>query len=77
MGLFDEVYFHCPKCGSTIETQSKAGECSLSVYWGDSVPPEIGVDLEGERVYCTGCSNSFVVEPDEPIRTVKLRLRKE
>ena len=37
MGLFDEVYLHCPECGEIIEAQSKAGECSLRAYTEDSV----------------------------------------
>ncbi len=75
MGLFDDVYFHCPECGEIVETQSKAGECSLSTYWEDSVPVEIGVDLEGEHVYCAGCFNSFIIETEEPIARVRLKLR--
>lgn len=72
MGMFDSVYVACPRCGASTEFQSKAGECSLSIYSLDQAPPEILTDLYergdvdiGER--CPKCGHHFWVKrPSEP-----------
>lgn len=57
MGLFDRVYFSCPECGSSVEIQSKSGECILAGYSQDAVPTVIALDLDGEEGYCTPVKN--------------------
>ena len=48
MGLYDTVYFSCPKCERLLEEQSKAGESSLSSFNCDEVPLDIAEDIVGE-----------------------------
>lgn len=55
MGMFDSLIVNCPRCGSEVEFQSKAGECSLARYNLWNVPKKIAADLEGEKEQCTGC----------------------
>lgn len=68
MGMFDSVYVPCPRCTKPTEFQSKAGECSLTIYRLDQAPPEILADLyaqSGER--CPECDHYFRVQrPAEP-----------
>lgn len=52
MGMYDSVRVVCPNCESSLEFQSKAGECRLKEYELDNVPPSIAGDLIGESVYC-------------------------
>lgn len=54
MGMFDSVYVTCPRCGSSVEFQSKAGECYLRTYSNQEVPTEIAADLNdtSERCKC-------------------------
>ena len=56
MGLFDTVHFKCPKCGTNLSIQSKAGTRGLKDYGNLSVPAEIAIDLNGETLVCTHCS---------------------
>lgn len=77
MSLFDRVYFSCPECGSSIEIQSKSGECVLTGYFQEAVPTIIALDLDGEDAYCNSCNQYFVVELDEiPPETLPMRLVK-
>ncbi len=54
MGCFDTVNFKCPTCGSSLNIQSKAGECRLKEFFITSVPMDIALD--GETVTCSECS---------------------
>lgn len=65
MGLFDRVYATCPTCGRWVEWQSKAGDCSMTDYLADSVPPEIAADIMHEEAEC-GCGTVLRVGPPAP-----------
>lgn len=71
MGLFNTVVFKCPKCGNTIEEQTKSGECTLRAVSSESVPIE---DVPGlsERLYCNGCHSTFEIDGAKYI-SLKLR----
>lgn len=62
MGMYDEVWAPCPKCGEPFVWQSKGGKCNLTSYEIDMAPPEVladarygrcenGCDVEGEFVF--------------------------
>ncbi len=55
MGCFDEVTFRCPKCGAVTIQQTKAGDCSMSMYALEEAPPEIVAALAHDAVYCEKC----------------------
>lgn len=52
MGMYDSVYARCDNCGTSLEFQSKAGDCILSQYTSDDVPIEIALDISGEEQQC-------------------------
>lgn len=62
MGMFDSVYFWCPKCGTRLEEQSKAGECRLWDYSANGVPEVIAQDIEGHPVFCGTCLKTFTIK---------------
>ena len=79
MGMFDSVYFTCPKCGKLLEAQSKSGHCTLACFALDSVPAEIGDDLVGTTIQCDieigGCGEVYtIIEPPVIRKTMKLAL---
>lgn len=74
MGMFDSVWFSCPRCDEQIEVQSKAGECVLSSINPNQVPVEIAKDIENEAVYCEKCHRSWTVVALSFVRTVPMRL---
>lgn len=76
MGIFDTVYFKCPKCDAEIEEQTKAGDCGMRSYNCDSVPHEIGHDLVGIEIRCLECETLFQVVEIKPIKSMKLGLVK-
>lgn len=71
MGMFDSVIAPCPKCGSEVEFQSKAGECELRRYHISSVPPEIANDLSGEVASCK-CGEMLKIVVANPIVRVQM-----
>lgn len=75
MGMFDSVWFKCPKCGNQVEKQSKAGECVLKNISPDDVPVDIAVDINGDILCCEECDKTFTifVWPERVPQTVKMR----
>lgn len=55
MSCFDSYIKKCPNCGEPVEFQSKAGECDMLTYEGNSVPPEIAASVNGESRDCESC----------------------
>jgi len=56
MGCFDEVTIRCPACGQTIMEQTKAGDCSMSIYALEDAPAAILDDLVSESpIECPEC----------------------
>lgn len=72
MGLYNEVSYRCPDCGTEIIDQTKSGSCTLSTFYSNSVPPE---ELEGleKEVYCGNCHAKWEVVSNLP-RNVMLNL---
>ena len=64
MGMFDRVYVLCPKCGTGIEFQSKAGDCLLIAYTLYDAPPEILGDLsrDTDTKDCPKCKSSIGIK---------------
>ncbi len=75
MGLYDTVYFRCPKCEELLNTQSKAGDCNLKDYDSDNVPYEIGKSLIGKEIYCNNCGKFQICKFEMP-ETMRLGLIK-
>lgn len=61
MGLYNEVNFTCPDCGSTITEQTKSGGCSMQSFPAQAVPVEEVKGL-GLAVFCDNCEEAFSVE---------------
>jgi len=73
--MFDSVMASCPNCGSSLEYQSKAGDCLLRTYCLDEVPVGIAISVDGDQTYCEGCETSYrIVLDEEQPKTVKMRL---
>lgn len=76
MGCFDTVNFKCPKCGSRIKVQSKAGACELREFKADSVPAAIAEDLDGYEATCSCCSKRVEVYiPSSAPRVIAMEVR--
>lgn len=57
MGLFDSVDIECPVCGKTIEFQSKAGDCDMTIYSLDDAPDSILFDIMNDPIYHMACGH--------------------
>ena len=66
MGMFDRVLVECPKCGKTIEFQSKAAACCLVEYKPAKVPTDIAKDIIKEFEVCNSCGTLVVVVNTKP-----------
>jgi hypothetical protein len=68
MGMFDTVYFNCPKCNSTIGIQSKeSGSPQLDTFDLESAPTAILNDVLNQPNKCKGCGEWVVLfDPDFP-----------
>ena len=61
MGMFDTVYFKCPKCQHRIEEQSKSGPCMLKDYDIDDAPFTVVAGLLGPT-WCNNCKAPLIIE---------------
>jgi hypothetical protein len=55
MGVFDWVYFNCPKCGNRIEGQSKGGEPYCDEIEWENATDETKFDMVGQIYECRKC----------------------
>jgi uncharacterized Zn finger protein len=64
MGMFDTVHIRCPECGTDVEFQSKAGDCTLADYYPlqDETPAVIITDLAGRSSPCEKCGTIITLE---------------
>ncbi len=60
MGMFDRVWAKC-QCGTNVEFQTKAGECSLHDYSIDNAPDKIKADIIGEAESCSNCGKILTI----------------
>lgn len=74
MGMFDRIWFKCPKCGEVLEHQSKAGACVLADHQETAVPQEIAEDIKGEQVWCGHCDCNYSIVMLEPPKTATMGL---
>lgn len=72
MGMFDRIWFKCPKCEDNLEAQSKAGPCVLADHQEAAVPPEIATDLQGQQLWCEHCQCSYTIVMLKPTVTMGL-----
>ena len=62
MGMFDYVMVPCPRCGTTEEFQSKAGDCCLDRLTLADAPPAVLADIARDPpVECRKCGSLFEV----------------
>jgi hypothetical protein len=68
MGMFDIVYFDCPKCNSKIGIQSKESEFpQLDTFDLDSAPTAILNNVLNRPHKCKGCGEWIVLyDPEFP-----------
>ena len=77
MGMFDTVMIKCPHCGDELEFQTKSGECVLSYFTQEAIPPEIARDLNGISDECYHCGEKIKLEVISPIEMVSMRAIKD
>lgn len=70
--MFDSVYARCPRCNTSVEFQSKAGECRLAGYSPDYVPVEIAGDLNKATKTCPKCNYALTLSVDNQIINVRM-----
>ena len=61
MGRFDSILIECPKCGTQIKFQSKAGLCELKEYDIQTVPDSIAGDIIGDEQDCPNCNATIKI----------------
>ena len=59
MGVYDTIYFRCPKCGEEIGCQSKSGDCCLADYDHDKVPIDVALDGNRHAPFSCECGNCY------------------
>lgn len=74
--MFDSVWAACPKCGTDIEFQSKAGVCECKNYRSSSVPEIIATSLDGAFKRCK-CGNIVTLEFVSLPRRVRMNVLNE
>lgn len=57
MGLYDGVRIKCPVCGETVEFQSKAGDCDMTIYSLEDAPDSILFDIMNDPLYHMACKH--------------------
>lgn len=71
MGMFDTVYFECPKCKTNTEEQSKSGDCMLDTYSLETAPFTVVADILGP-VWCENCQTRLIIEMEtKPVFKVR------
>jgi hypothetical protein len=70
MGMFDYVHIPCAHCSADIEEQSKDGDCTLSDYTLENMPPRIAASLNGTTVWCHKCNQKTVIQAEVVCKVV-------
>ena len=69
MGLFNRIWVDCPDCGSSVEFQSKSGDCTLADYHISHMPTTDLAGIIGDVEECRSCGNTVSIgEPRESSR---------
>lgn len=74
MGCYDSVVVKCPRCGNTLEYQSKADMCLMRELTVDCVPAAIAADLDGEIHDCKCGSRIMLRCPPDILCGVAMRV---
>jgi len=63
MGMYNEVVFDCPECGSSFTEQTKTGSCVLKTFHHSNVPVEeiSGLVDREDKIYCSECGEGFTL----------------
>ena len=78
MGMFDSIYFNCPKCGNRIEAQSKSGECLLNNYDYTCVPADVAEDVNRYApFYCDKCESRWRLQDSAERKIVRFEIVKD
>ena len=72
MGMYDNIYFKCKKCGRKVVAQSKGGDCSLTSYHYKSVPYDVALDANRHRIICE-CGQEFRFELPKELTSIRLK----
>ena len=71
MGMYDTINIPCPKCGATVDIQSKGGDCLLRNFTTDTAPVDVilGLKNHGYLDQCDKCGVylKVVVEEQRPL----------
>ena len=59
MGCYDTVLVRCPVCGDMGYFQSKGGECTMTDYPLENVPPDVLSDVNRHSPHECGCCGTF------------------
>lgn len=59
MGMFDTAFVPCPRCGSLLSIQSKAGPCNFNSYMLGGIPANIAGDIDGKHLRCPACKSQI------------------
>ena len=63
MGLFDSLYFPCPRCGERINEQTKNGPCLLEDFnIEDELPEWLMLDLDNTVGTCYKCNAPYKID---------------
>lgn len=74
MGLYNSIYFACPRCDARLEAQSKAGDTECSTFESNEVPVVIAKDIENETLHCEACDRDWVIAATAQINTIVMVL---
>ena len=74
MGCYDSVYAKCPGCGTAVEFQSKAGECTLGTYGLSAVPLRVAEDLKDTCATCSVCDSPVTLTSPSLTKTVAMEV---
>lgn len=65
MGVYDTIYFKCPKCGEEINAQSKSGECLLKNYPNTDVPISVAYDANRHAPFKCDCGAVWLFDTSQ------------
>lgn len=77
MGLFDSLYFNCPKCGQRLEEQTKNGPCVLDSFdiEQDILPDWLMLDLDKTIGTCYTCNSPYMIDFGVQLLSLKKEVR--
>lgn len=78
MGVYDSVWFICPKCGHEFENQTKAWDCIMASFEStESIPYSFALAVADAHAKCWECGAEFRIRADMPTPPPEVMLRLE